>query len=125
MISCILHNQQYLFSRTCRDCLVQDDTLLFESDLIFDKSIVDRLINDPRPSSVVDKFESWMDGTCLKLDSNDRIVDFIPGRYLDFKQTTNYYKTVNIYKFSKEFSARTYVPFLTAYEQAMAENEAI
>ena len=42
-----------------------------------------------------------MDGTCLKLDSNDRIVDFIPGRYLDFKQTTNYYKTVNIYKFSK------------------------
>lgn len=107
-----------------RDCLVQDDTLLFESDLIFDKSIVDRLINDPRPSlSVVDKFESWMDGTCLKLDSNDRIVDFIPGRYLDFKQTTNYYKTVNIYKFSKEFSARTYVPFLTAYEQAMGENE--
>jgi len=107
-----------------KEYLTQEDTLLFESDLIFQKSIVDRLIEDPRPAlAVVDKFESWMDGTCMKLDSEDRIEDFIPGRYLKFFEKEDYFKTVNIYKFSREFSRNTYVPFLSAYEQAMGENE--
>lgn len=107
-----------------REYLAEEDTLLFESDLIFQKSIVDRLVSDPRPTlAVVDKFESWMDGTCMKLDEEDRIADFIPGKYLKFYEKDQYYKTVNIYKFSKEFSAKTYMPFLAAYEKAMGENE--
>jgi len=107
-----------------KEYLIQEDTLLFESDLIFQKSIIDRLIHDPRPTlAVVDKFESWMDGTCMKLDSDDKIEDFIPGRYLKFFEKEDYFKTVNIYKFSREFCRKTYVPFLSAYEQAMGENE--
>ena len=107
-----------------RDKMVEDDTLLFESDLIFEQEVVDRLVNDPRPTlATVAHFESWMSGTCLKIDKEDRIADFIPGKYLDFSEKHKYYKTVNIYKFSKEFSAKTYVPFLTAYEQAVGENE--
>ena len=107
-----------------RDKMIEDDTLLFESDLIFEQSVVDRLVADPRPTlATVAHFESWMSGTCLKIDKEDRIADFIPGKYLDFSEKHKYYKTVNIYKFSKEFSAKTYVPFLTAYEQAVGENE--
>lgn len=107
-----------------KNYLAEEDTLLFESDLIFDKKIVDRVIEDPRPTlAVVDKFESWMDGTCMKLDEEDRVADFIPGKYLKFGEKDDYYKTVNIYKFSKEFSAKTYMPFLSAYEKAMGENE--
>ncbi len=107
-----------------KNYLAEEDTLLFESDLIFDKKIVDRMIEDPRPTlAVVDKFESWMDGTCMKLDEEDRVADFIPGKYLKFGEKDDYYKTVNIYKFSKEFSAKTYMPFLSAYEKAMGENE--
>lgn len=107
-----------------KEWLVQEDTLLFESDLIFEKKMVDRLVADPRPSlAIVDKFESWMDGTCMRLDEEDRIVDFIPGKYLKFHEKDSYYKTVNIYKFSKEFSKNTYMPFLSAYEQAMGDNE--
>ncbi len=34
-----------------------------------------------------------------------------------------YYKTVNIYKFSKEFSRDEYVPFLDAYCRVMGRNE--
>ena len=107
-----------------RDKMVEDDTLLFESDLIFEQEVVDRLVNDPRPTlATVAHFESWMSGTCLKIDKEDRIADFIPGKYLDFSEKQKYYKTVNIYKFSKDFSAKTYMPFLTAYEQAVGENE--
>jgi histidinol-phosphate/aromatic aminotransferase/cobyric acid decarboxylase-like protein/choline kinase len=107
-----------------RDYLIAEDTLLFESDLIFNRKIVDDLIADPRQTlAVVDKFASWMDGTCMKLDSEDHIIDFIPGKYLRFSEKEEYYKTVNIYKFSRHFSETTYVPFLEAYEKAMGNNE--
>ncbi len=104
--------------------LVKEDTLLFESDLIFEESLVDCLLEDERETlALVDKYESWMDGTCMVLDEADDIVDFIPGKYLNFQERDKYYKTVNIYKFSKHFSANTYVPFLEAYKKAMGVNE--
>ncbi len=106
------------------DYLEQEDTLMFESDLIFEEKIVDRLLEDPRETlAVVDRFESWMDGTCMVLDAEDNIADFVPGKYVDFLSKIEYFKTVNIYKFSKHFSACTYVPFLEAYRKAKGENE--
>ena len=107
-----------------QDYLCQDDTLLFESDLIFEDSVIDLLLNDPRPSlALVDKYESWMDGTCLKIDEHDNITSFIPGKNFKYDERDEYYKTVNIYKFSKEFSKNSYVPFLNAYIKALGENE--
>ncbi len=107
-----------------QDYLCEDDTLLFESDLIFEDSIIDLLLNDPRPSlALVDKYESWMDGTCLKIDEHDNITAFIPGKNFKYDERDEYYKTVNIYKFSKEFSKNSYVPFLNAYIKALGENE--
>lgn len=107
-----------------KEYLCAEDTLLLESDLVFEESIIDALLQDERKTlALVDKFESWMDGTCMELDENDCIINFIPGKYLNFSEKDNYYKTVNIYKFSSEFSTNTYVPFLSAYEKAMGENE--
>jgi histidinol-phosphate/aromatic aminotransferase/cobyric acid decarboxylase-like protein/choline kinase len=107
-----------------KEYLIQEDTLLLESDLIFEESLIDCLIEDPRPTlALVDKFASWMDGTCMELDDDDVIRDFIPGKYLKFEEKEQYYKTVNIYKFSQNFSAHTYIPFLEAYLQAMGVNE--
>lgn len=107
-----------------KDYLCSEDTLLLESDLIFEESVIDAILDDERTTlALVDKFESWMDGTCMELDAEDCITNFIPGKYLKFADKENYYKTVNIYKFSASFCANTYVPFLTAYEKAMGENE--
>lgn len=104
--------------------LISEDTLLFESDLIFEESCIDELLNDERPTlALVDKYASWMDGTCMVLADDDSIVDFIPGKYLNFDDKDRYYKTVNIYKLSKDFSENTYVPFLEAYRKSMGENE--
>ena len=104
--------------------LLRDDTLLFESDIIFEDAVIDGLIEDSRETlALVDKYESWMDGTCVKLNKSDDIVDFISGKKLDYTNTTDYYKTVNIYKFSKHFSESRYVPFLEAYQSALGENE--
>lgn len=107
-----------------QDYLCEEDTLLFESDLIFEDSLIDALLDDPRPSlALVDKYESWMDGTCVKLDENENITAFIPGKNFKYAEKDEYYKTVNIYKFSKSFSKNSYVPFLNAYIKALGENE--
>lgn len=107
-----------------KDYLCQDDTLLFESDLIFEDSVIDVLLEDPRETlALVDKYESWMDGTCVKLTDDDSIEAFVPGKKFKFNEIKDYYKTVNIYKFSKQFSKTHYVPFLDAYTKALGDNE--
>lgn len=107
-----------------KDHLCQDDTLLFESDIIFEDAVLDALTDDPRDTlALVDKYEPWMDGTCVKLNEEDDIVRFIPGKQFDFSDTEDCYKTVNIYKFSRLFSQTRYVPFLDAYQAALGRNE--
>lgn len=107
-----------------KDYLCKEDTLLFESDLIFEDSVIEALIDDPRDTlALVDKYESWMDGTCVKIGEDDSIEAFVPGKKFKFDEIKNYYKTVNIYKFSKHFSETYYVPFLMAYQTALGENE--
>ena len=106
------------------DKLLEDDTLLFESDIIFEDSVLEALVQDPRPTlALVDKYEGWMDGTCVKLNEDDEIVEFIPGKKFNYLDSEDCYKTVNIYKFSKEFSKNVYVPFLKAYQKALGVNE--
>ena len=107
-----------------KDYLCEDDTLLLESDLIFEDAVIDELLDDPRKTlALVDKHESWMDGTCVKLTPDDDIESFIPGIKFKFEEAKDYYKTVNIYKFSKHFSINKYVPFLEAYQKALGRNE--
>lgn len=107
-----------------KDWLRKEDTLLFESDLIVEDGVIDALVKDERDTlALVDKYESWMDGTCVKLSDDDEIESFVSGKAFRFSEVNEYYKTVNIYKFSKHFSETHYVPFLEAYQSALGENE--
>lgn len=107
-----------------KDYLCQDDTLLFESDLLFEDAVIDQLLDDPRETlALVDKYESWMDGTCVKLGPDDSIASFVPSKNFRFEEAHEYYKTVNIYKFGRHFSRTHYVPFLEAYSKALGNNE--
>ncbi len=107
-----------------KDYLLAEDTLLLESDLIYETSVVRRLVENDYPNlALVDKYESWMDGTVVTLDEENRINNFISKNYFKYSDIDQYYKTVNIYKFSKEFSQTHYVPFLEAYCHALGRNE--
>lgn len=107
-----------------KEYLCEEDTILLESDIIFEPAVLDALLEDPRDTlALVDRYESWMDGTCLKLREDDSIGAFIPGKNLDFREKALYYKTVNIYKFARDFSMSRYVPFLEAYSKALGNNE--
>ncbi len=107
-----------------KDYLLAEDTLLLESDLIFEYSVLERILNDPYPSlALVAKYENWMDGTVVTIDENNNIRSFLGKSKFRFEDIKNYYKTVNIYKFSREFSNSHYVPFLEAYSKALGNNE--
>lgn len=107
-----------------REYLTADDTILLESDLIFEGCLLNKLIEHPYPNlALVDKYESWMDGTVVTLDSDNNIVEFLAKDKFKYSDISSYYKTVNIYKFSREFSQTHYVPFLEAYCHALGNNE--
>ena len=104
--------------------LQEDDTLLVESDLIFEDGLFSMIVDNPYPNlAMVAKYETWMDGTMVRLDDENNIVNFIPKKAFRYSDIDFYYKTVNIYKFSKEFSRTVYVPFLDAYTKALGNNE--
>ncbi|WCG90528.1 aminotransferase class I/II-fold pyridoxal phosphate-dependent enzyme [Proteus terrae] len=107
-----------------KDKLEEEDTILLESDLIFEEKIIENLLSNKFPNlAVVDKYQPWMDGTVVEINNHFDITSFITKKDFDFNKTNNYYKTVNIYKFSKEFLKNTYVPFLEAYSKALGQNE--
>ena len=89
--------------------MINEDSILLESDLIFDDEMITEILEDNRKNlALVAKYERWMDGTCLKINENEEILDFIPGKDFNFEDADNYFKTINIYKFSKEFSKNIY-----------------
>ena len=50
------------------DELAKDDTLLLESDLIYEPRIIERMLQHPAPNVVaVEAYQPWMDGTMVTL----------------------------------------------------------
>lgn len=107
-----------------KDKFKEDDTLLLESDLIYEESMLRLLVDNQQPDlALVAKYEKWMDGTMVTIDDDCNILNFISKK--EFKQTEvdKYYKTVNIYKFSKSYINNQYLPLLEAYCQMKGNNE--
>lgn len=106
-----------------RHFLTEDHTLLLESDLIFEKEILIECAKSPDPNVVVvAKYESWMDGTVTLLDDAGRISSFISKKDFKWADSDRYYKTVNIYKLSREFCQESLIPFLDAYISSKGMN---
>jgi len=107
-----------------KEQLQEDDTLLIESDLILSDRLIPMLVDCEDPNvALVARYESWMDGTMVEIDQDRNIVNFIPKEAFNYANAGSYYKTVNIYKFSREFSRQKYVPFLEAYTKSVGNNE--
>lgn len=106
------HNNIYSFL-AAKDELVKDDTLVIESDIIFKSEIISGLLNNIIPNqAVISYFKDYMNGSCVALDENNRITTLVN---INKYEKTNLYKTVNIYKFSKEFLTDTYIPYCETY----------
>ena len=104
--------------------LIKDDTILLESDVIFEKDLIKKMVEYKLADiAAVAKYESWMDGTCVTVDDDHNILSFVEKKDMVKEQLDRYYKTVNIYKFSVNFVKNIYLPFLEAYMKAYGMNE--
>lgn len=107
-----------------REQLAEDDTILLESDLIFDDRMFSLILDNPYPNlALVAKYQTWMDGTMVRIDDDNNIVNFITKKAFKYSEVEHYYKTVNIYKFSRDFMVNKYLPFLDAYCSSIGNNE--
>ena len=60
------------------DRLAQDDSLVLESDILFEDAVLSRLLAQDSPCvTFVAHPEPWMDGVLVTLDSNARIEEFV------------------------------------------------
>jgi len=107
-----------------RDFMEEDDTILLESDIIFDRNLLKEVrAQEAENLAVVAKFQSWMDGTVATIDAENNVTSFIPKKKLDWGDLGGYYKTVNIYKLSRAFCRSHFLPFLATYIEAKGVNE--
>ena len=96
-----------------KNTVLDDDILLVEADLIFEKKIIKNLVNNPIHNvAVIAKYLNWMDGSVVSI-KNGVVNKF----FLKKEQIVNFsykhkYKTVNIYKLSKEICKNLLLPYL-------------
>lgn len=108
----------------CKNKFIEDDTILIESDLVFSQNVFNKLWNSKYENvALVDKYESWMDGTVVKINSHNNIIDFISKHEFNYDEIKDYYKTINIYKFSKKFINCYFSPLLETYCDIFGNNE--
>lgn len=103
--------------------LKSDDSIIIESDIIFDDRILDNLINEKYDNvAVIDKYKSWMTNKGIELNEKGEIFRFLAEDEIDHNKIKSSFKTVGMYKFSSEFFNRFYLPFLKAYIDAYGSN---
>lgn len=116
-------NNIHTLALVFEECEIDDDIILIESDLIFENAVIERAIHSPHSTvALVDRYRSGMDGTVVALNG-DRVVNVIPphlqGRDFDFSDK---FKTLNIYKFGRDFCQRDFKKILTYYARTIDDN---
>jgi len=102
---------------------LDDDILLIESDLVYEPAVLARIVESRHPNvALVDRFRSGMDGTVVTV-GDQLIRSIIPphlqGPNFDFSDK---FKTLNIYKFSRQFCASVFKQLLGYYTKAIDDN---
>jgi histidinol-phosphate/aromatic aminotransferase/cobyric acid decarboxylase-like protein/choline kinase len=100
------------------------DLLLIESDLIYEPAVLDRIMKSTWENvALVDRYRPGMDGTVVAITPQNVVSHVIPpsqqGANFDFSDK---YKTLNIYRFSRDFCATTLHRLLTTYARLIDDN---
>jgi histidinol-phosphate/aromatic aminotransferase/cobyric acid decarboxylase-like protein/choline kinase len=102
---------------------LRDDLVLVECDLLFEPRLLRRLLRpDAGNIALVDHYHTGMDGTVVSVA--DGLVRQVFPPHLqgpDF-QYADKYKTLNIYRFKRDFCINTLAPLVTVYAKQVDAN---
>ena len=92
------------------------DIVLIECDVLFEPSLLRRLKSPERGNiALVDRYRSGMDGTVVSVDHGVITGVFPPHLQTEDFDYRDKYKTVNIYRFDRDFCKNTLRPLLSCY----------
>jgi histidinol-phosphate/aromatic aminotransferase/cobyric acid decarboxylase-like protein/choline kinase len=95
---------------------LDEDVILVESDLVCDAAIFERIVKTPHANAaLVDRYRAGMDGTVVTVEGG--VVTSVIPPHLQSGEFSfaDKYKTLNVYKLSKEFCAGPFKKLLTYY----------
>ncbi len=107
------------------ESFIDDDTLLLECDLWYKKELIDKLLDSDGDISILASpfNKDTMDGTVIRIDDG-KVTELILGKWqdeaFDYSHTL---KTVNMYRFSKDFIKDKYMPLIRWYVENVSEND--
>ena len=116
-------NNIHSLARVLKEVEIDEDVLLIESDLIYEPSVITRIIKSSAENvALVAKHRRGLDGTVVTV-SNGVITSIIPPHLQDADfNFTDKYKTLNIYKFSAEFCNHSLERLLDYYTSVFDHN---
>ena len=102
---------------------LDDDVLLIESDLVAEPAVFERIVRSPHPNvALVDHWRTGLDGTVVTV-THEGITSVIPPHLqgADFSFADKF-KTLNVYKFDRDFCRDTFRPLLGFYASSIDHN---
>ena len=116
-------NNIYSLSLALDKIILDSDVVLIECDLIFEPSVIRRLLSSPHANiALVDRYRRGMDGTVVAVADGVVTEVIPPHRQGDGFCFGDKYKTLNIYRFSKEFCDGPFRKLLNYYAAVINDN---
>jgi histidinol-phosphate/aromatic aminotransferase/cobyric acid decarboxylase-like protein/choline kinase len=116
-------NNIFSLSMAFEQIEVDQDILLIESDLIYTNQVIKKAIKSKHQNvALVSPYKIGLDGTVVQVQ-NDQIINIYPPHLQQEKfDLTDKFKTLNIYKFSKDFCSKEFKKLLTFYANTIDDN---
>lgn len=114
----LFHQTNNIYSLWLAKPYIHEDLIMLECDLFYSRSLIDLITTSTASCNIlVSPFNpSAMDGTIVHVTNNMNIDALIIKRdQEDSPYKFDLYKTVNIYKFSKDFITVKFLPFIDTY----------
>lgn len=99
------------------------DVIVIECDLLFDASVLQHLLSPAAGNiALVDRYRPGMDGTVVAVDGGLITQVYPPHLQGPQFQYDDKYKTLNIYRFDRDFCGNVFRPLLDAYAHQIDGN---
>jgi choline kinase len=103
---------------------IRDDVIMLECDLFFDKPLLEKVVRGEGDCSIlVSPYNrATMDGTVIRTDGDKAKALIIKKHQIKDFDYSGYMKTVNVYKFKKDFMLNHFLPAVSTYVQYESVN---
>jgi histidinol-phosphate/aromatic aminotransferase/cobyric acid decarboxylase-like protein/choline kinase len=101
---------------------LEDDLVLVECDLLFEPGLLSRLLTRDANIALVDHYRTGMDGTVVSVADGLVRQVFPPHVQGPDFQYADKYKTLNIYRFKRDFCVKTLAPLVKVYADQVDAN---